>query len=143
MVNAMDKKEQKSGIKLSRKIPDMGSLDEFFDTQSSFFRMPQFRWGTPDKLPRADFADEGNIIRIKVDLLGISKDKIKVHGTRSSISVRSDAKMGEERSGRYYYRERSSSGYYRSFSLPSEIDGRSAKAKLSDGTLEITVRKTG
>ncbi len=108
------------------------------------FDAPLRRWNWPSfsRFPSVDMADEGSRIRITADLPGIEKEKVRVHIARNTLSISADTHSNREEKGRnYYYRERSSSGYYRSIPLPTEVDEKSAKAKFSNGTLEIVLNK--
>lgn len=141
----MAKKREKSEIVPLRDFWEIRDRDfERAFEWPAFFGTRPFRMGFIERFPRADLIEEDNTIKVKVDLPGVSKDRIKVNIGKDSISVRADTEKEEERKGKnYYYRERSASGYYRRLPLPSEVDAKSARAKFSNGTLEITVNKAG
>lgn len=114
------------------------------DAQRSFFNWPLTRWdwNVFNQLPSVDMIDEGKIIRIRADLPGVDKKNIKLDVGKDSVTIRVAEKTESKRSGKnYYYSERSSAGYYRSIPLPEEVDPGNPKARLENGTLEITLTK--
>ncbi len=93
--------------------------------------------------PRVDIIDEGDSLRVKADLPGVDKDKIKLNVTHNSVSISvTTDKEKEEKGKNYYYRERSASGYYRNLQLPSSVDPKTSKARYQNGTLEISIKKS-
>ncbi len=115
---------------------------------SHFFSMPLPSWsigsGFSDRLPDVDMVDGGSRIRIRADLPGIEKKDIKVTVERASVTITARTYPEKKEKGRnFYYRERSSSGYYRSIPLPAEVDAKSARARAENGTLAITLNKKG
>ena len=93
--------------------------------------------------PRVDIIDEGDSLRVKADLPGVDKDKIKLNVTHNSISISvTTDKEKEEKGKNYYYSERSASGYYRNLQLPSSVDPKTSKARYQNGTLEISIKKS-
>lgn len=96
-----------------------------------------------ETLPRVDLVDEGDRFRIKADLPGVRKEGISLIVWKNVVTISASAGTDrEERRKGYYYRERSASGYYRSIPLPQPVDGKSAKAKFTNGTLEMTIKKS-
>ena len=95
-----------------------------------------------DTTPDIDLVENDKEIRLKVDLPGIKKEDIKVTVNRDNVVVSArSASNHEEKGENYYYRERSSSGFYRNVSLPSPVNSKNAKAKFENGTLELTLAK--
>jgi HSP20 family molecular chaperone IbpA len=139
----MAKKNDKSKGRalVPARMPEAEPVNESF---RRFFNMPLLKWdwNSFNHLPSVDMVDEGKNIRITADIPGINKDKVKVNVSRNSVSIRAEGGKEQEKKGKnYYYRERSASGYYRNIPLPADVDEHSAKAKFSNGTLEITVSK--
>lgn len=141
------------GINMTKKnrgkalaLPETGlsGFEPFGVNFRDFFSTPAFRWNNNffNQFPSVDLADEGDKLRIKADLPGIEKNDVKLNVEKNSITISANAKRSEEKKGKnYYYRERSASGYYRSIPLPTEVIASSAKAKFSNGTLEVTLNK--
>ena len=83
--------------------------------------------------------DQGYVVH--ADLPGVDKDavKIQVDGPRVTISAETKKENEKTEGGKVIYRERSSSQFYRSFELPTELDAASAEAKLENGVLTLTL----
>lgn len=91
-----------------------------------------------------DMEEKDNEIVVTAELPGMDKKGIKVDVTADSISIKAEKreeKEKEEKKKNYYYKERTYGGFYRSMSLPAEIDPASVKATYRDGVLEIKMAK--
>lgn len=108
------------------------------------FNWPRYADLSLNKIPDVDMVDEGNSLKITVDLPGIRKEDIKLNVNKDSITISANTKKEKEAKGKnYYYSERASAGYYRRIPLPTSVNPGSSKAKLDNGSLEIKVRKEG
>ena len=102
---------------------------------------------TPPSLPsfpntHTDIIDEGNKLVVKVDLPGVKKKDIKLNVTDNSLEVSAEHKEEEEEKRKNFLRkERSEVSYYRTLPLPEKVVASKAKAKLTDGVLNITIPK--
>lgn len=123
-------------------LPSEGGAMQY-GRDGSMLRFPVFRLGALDAiLPDVDMIDEGKSIRVRIDLPGIKKEDIKLTVKRDSVQVGAASSSAREEKGRsFYFRERSSLGYFRSIPLPAEVDEHSASARFTDGTLELTLNK--
>jgi len=74
--------------------------------------------------PLTDVCVDGNVVRITVELPGVSKGDIQLEGTETSITVSVDTETRKFR---------------KTVPLPSKVDPDSAKAEYNNGILEITV----
>ncbi len=93
-------------------------------------------------MPDVDIIDEGDSIKVRIDLPGIQKEDIKLHVDGNWITVSARSRADKKREwGNYYFRERSSKGYYRRISLPVEVDDKSVHARMDNGTLEVDLNK--
>lgn len=73
---------------------------------------------------------------------GVEKRDIKVRVEENYITIRAHKTSEHSGAGKgFYSKERSTSSYYRSLSLPEGVRAGTAKAKFSNGTLEISVEK--
>jgi len=89
-----------------------------------------------------DLADEGNRYVVKVDLPGVKKKDVELNITENSIEICAEHKdESEEKKKNFLRKERSEVSYYRTLPLPEKILASKAKAKLTDGTLNITLPK--
>ena len=134
------RKKQKRAEDVRESLPaGMGSFP-----QGGMFGLPRIPDFSLSTIPDVDLVDEGDVIRVTVDLPGIRKEDITLNVGRDSITVSANTKREKEAKGKnYYYSERSSSGYYRRIPLPASVNPSTSKARLDSGSLEITVRKEG
>ena len=99
---------------------------------------------TMPKIPHSscDVIDEGNQLRIKMDVPGIKKNEISLNVTDNSLEVSAEHKdESEEKKKNYLRKERSHLSYYRTLPLSDKIVTDKVKAKLADGVLDITLPK--
>ncbi len=90
-----------------------------------------------------DIVDEGNHLKIKMNMPGVQKKDIKLNVTDNSIEISAEHKEeSEEKKKNYLKKERSNVSYYRTLPLPEDVVSEKTKAKLSDGVLEITLPKS-
>ena len=90
-----------------------------------------------------DVVDEGNHLKIKLNVPGVQKKDIKLSVTDNSIEISAEHKEeSEEKKKNYLKKERSNVSYYRTLPLPEDVVSGKTKAKLSDGVLEITLPKS-
>jgi len=93
-------------------------------------------------IPKIDMVDNGDSFTISADMPGVDKKDIKLKVTQNSVSISATRSQERETSTKNYYsHERSSTGYFRTVSLPEEIKSETAKAKYENGTLRIDVKK--
>lgn len=119
-------------------------MDDLFD--AVFHGKPIRRYGHGSQqapqlwLPEIEMREDGDRLRVCIDLPGIKKDdvQIEVHdgalvvqGERSEESNESN-EQGFRRSERRYGR------FYREIALPESVDAEKADARMQDGVLEIT-----
>ena len=129
--------------------PSEWDSDPFAGMRSSFpfarpldFGRGLFARSLLDKWPRVDVVEDKDSIRVRADLPGITKDRIKLRVNPWSITISAEsAEQKDVRQKDYFYRERSERGYYRTVDLPAEVNKNTAKAKFENGTLEIVMRK--
>ena len=89
-----------------------------------------------------DIIDDGNNLVVKIDLPGVKKKDIKLNVTDNSLEVSAEHKEEEEEKRKNFLRkERSEVSYYRTLPLPEKVVASKAKAKLTDGILNITIPK--
>ncbi len=124
-------------------------VDRAFDNFRSEFErsLRKFPTITPPSLPswpntHTDIIDEGNKLVVKVDLPGVKKKDIKLNVTDNSLEVSAEHEEEEEEKRKNFLRkERSEVSYYRTLPLPEKVVASKAKAKLTDGVLNITIPK--
>ena len=89
-----------------------------------------------------DVVDTGTAYQIRTEVPGIAKDQIdvRVNGNVVEISAE-DRSEKSEKSPSYLHRERTYTGFQRSFELPESVVAGQAKAKVVDGVLQLELPK--
>jgi HSP20 family protein len=111
-----------------------------------FFRNFGLRpaWRDLEVMPeiRIDVSEDDKAYRIKADIPGVKKEDIDVsiEGREIAISAESSKKT-ERKDESTLYTERSEGRFYRSFTLPLEVDSKSAEARYDGGVLSLTLPK--
>jgi len=91
---------------------------------------------------RTDVTDTGKAFKIVAEVPGIPKEKLDIRVRGTSVEIRGEStKEVEEKGAEYVHRERTYSGYQRSFELPEPVVGSEAKAKVENGILELELPK--
>ena len=127
-----------------------GDLDKVFDNfkhdlEKSFASFPSI--GIPH-IPTisegtCDIVDDGDYLKIKMNMPGVQKKDIKLNVTDNTIEISAEHKEeSEEKKKNYLKKERSNISYSRTLPLPENIVSGKTKAKLSDGVLEIILPKS-
>jgi HSP20 family protein len=97
--------------------------------------------GGADWTPAVDAFQRGNDFVIRVDVPGMNRSDLAVEIGDDSIAIRGERKHDEggENEG-IYWSERSYGTFYRVVPLPPGAIADSAKARFSNGVLEVTVQ---
>jgi len=130
-----------------RNWPDIDKIFDNFrkDFERAFSSFPTF---APISVPKlsptiCDLEDEGSRFVAKVDLPGVNKKDIELNITENSVEISAEHKEeAEEKKKNYLRKERSEVSYYRTLPLPEKIVPDKVRAKLTDGTLNITLPKS-
>jgi HSP20 family protein len=76
--------------------------------------------------PLVDTLETNNKIRVIVELPGVEKNDIKLHGTENSLTISVDTPQRK---------------YYKEVEMPAQIEPNQAKSSYKNGVLEVTVPK--
>jgi len=79
-----------------------------------------------EREPLVDVVDTDNEIRVVVELPGVEKSDIKLHGTEDSLEISVDTPQSK---------------YYKEVTLPSKVKVREAKSSYKNGVLEVILPK--
>lgn len=79
-----------------------------------------------EREPLVDVVESGNEIRVVVELPGVEKTDIKLHGTEDSLTISVDTAQSK---------------YYKELNLPSKVRIREAKSTYKNGVLEVVIPK--
>ena len=141
----------KKPVKKLASAPAESGLSEFdriFDNfkkemEKSFSSFPKMDFPTFPKLHETgcDVIDDGNQIRMKMNMPGLKKDEINLNVTDNSIEVTGEHKE-EENNKNFLRKERHSMSYYQTIPLSEKVVPGKVEAKLTDGVLEVTLPKS-
>lgn len=79
-----------------------------------------------EREPLVDIVETNNDIRVVVEMPGVEKGDIKLHGTEDSITISVDTP---------HYK------YYKDVTLPTKVKVRDAKSTYKNGVLEVAIPK--
>jgi HSP20 family protein len=128
-------------------MADIIRYDPFEDLLKDFgkgFWLKPMRFPAETELTmKIDVNEDDKGFTVKADIPGVKKEDIQVEVDEDRVSVRAEAKKEkEEKKGeKVVYSERSYGMVSRSFSLPSAVDAKGAKAEYKDGVLSLVLPK--
>ncbi len=92
--------------------------------------------------PSVDIYETENELVLKAELPGVDEDDIEIKIEDSTLTLKGDRKFEKETKEENYHRiERSYGSFYRSFTLPRNIDQDKIKAESENGILKVTMPK--
>ncbi len=160
MIGSKEKKMAKSGehpLKgiASRAVNPFEEMerrfDDFFAARQHGWLMPfGGRWPSRGELAaplegrtfKVDVIDRDNEVVVKAELPGVKKEHLDVTVGDNSITIRATTSYESQEQKENYYRSEIRSGeFMRTVGLPAAVDADKAKAKFSDGVLEMTLPK--
>ncbi|HSN40185.1 MAG TPA: Hsp20/alpha crystallin family protein [Burkholderiales bacterium] len=113
----------------------------FDDLFKGFMVRPVLREMEPDI--KMDVSEDDKAYTVRAEVPGVKKEDIKISVDGNQVAISAEVKKEkEEKEGKKVIRsERYYGKVYRSFSLDQDVDQNAAKAKYSDGVLELTLPK--
>ncbi|TAN25187.1 MAG: Hsp20/alpha crystallin family protein [Castellaniella sp.] len=106
------------------------------------------RWQQELEAPemRIDVVENDQAYTVKAEIPGVEKDAIDVSVDGNLVSITAEAKREsnkdkDKENERDLYTERYYGQFYRSFSLPTEVDSGKAEAHYENGVLMLTLPK--
>lgn len=91
---------------------------------------------------RLDVCEDDSAYIVNVDMPGVRKSDIDVSVEGRQVTISAEVKREESRDkGKEIYNERYTGNAFRSFVLPSDIDGSKAQASYDGGVLTLTLPK--
>jgi HSP20 family protein len=115
------------------------SIDELINR-----RWPDlFDMGLSAYAPRMNIQETPDSYQIEAELPGVKKEDIKIALKDDFLVISGEKKsMNEEKKDQYRRLERSQGSFYRTVSIPRDVDKNKISAELSDGILKIDIGKT-
>jgi len=117
----------------------------FDDTLERFFGPVTSGESVASRSPALDVVETERAYNVKLEVPGVTKDDVKVSVEGRQVTVQASTQRSDEKKDgeRLVYRERATTSYARTFTLPVEVDQAEAGAKLDHGVLTLTLPKRG
>jgi HSP20 family protein len=80
-----------------------------------------------EREPLVDIVETDGEVKVVVELPGVEKNDIKLHGTEDTLTISVDNAQRK---------------YYKQVELPAKVNVKETKSRYKNGVLEITLRKT-
>lgn len=133
---------------------DLFNLDpvaELRTFREAFRQMVEAGWPMPrDFMPAGmaavvipvDMLDTGPEIVVQTNLPGVKPADLNISVTGNTLTIKGVVQEPSQLEGATYLRkERRATGFYRTLTLPVEVDADAADAKLDNGVLTLTLPK--
>jgi HSP20 family protein len=104
--------------------------------RSDFERAPRFAAG-----PRFHLFDVGGALVIKADLPGMAGKDLQISLNQDVLTLAGERKSDAPEGYTVHRKERPTTRFSRSFTLPSKVDPERTSAVLKDGVLTLTLNK--
>jgi len=119
-------------------------FDDFFNDFGKGYFVRPFNPPVEAELKmKIDVSEDEKSYTVQADIPGVKKEDIQVDIEGDIVSLRAEAKREKEekKDEKVVYSERSYGMVSRSFSLPTEVDEKTAKAEYKDGVLKLVLPK--
>ena len=136
-------------IPFSSGFPSTNALADLFNFERSMSKMlsgfgergrDEAALGTWS--PAVDVYEDENAYVIKAELPEISRDDVKVSLDRNVLSISGERRFeNEEKRDNYHRIERSYGQFFRSFTLPPNVNAEAIGAEFKDGVLRLSLPK--
>ena len=92
--------------------------------------------------PRVDLIDRDDEVLLRAEVPGVHKEDLDISVTENTLTLHgSNNKEKKTEDGDYYCHEIAQGEFSRTVSLPGMVDTDKARAKFTDGLVEITIPK--
>ena len=93
--------------------------------------------------PLTDISENKDQYLLKMDLPGVTKSDLKLSYEDGQLKISGERKQEkEDKDSKYHRIERTYGKYFRSFTLPKQIQAENIKAEFKDGQLTVTIPKS-
>ena len=133
-----------SSNSLHRPVPVDRAMDDFDRYVDSFFSdsplvLVNRKFG---HFPAMDVQESDDAYKVEVELPGFTEKDVDVHIDGRAITVESkQTEESEEKKKSYLLKERRSSSFRRSFTMPDNADYETIQAHFKDGVLTLDIKK--
>lgn len=132
-----------------RSLMNMDPVREMFELQRDINRLFE---GSLEKssqqtslnawTPAIDIFEDENAFLIKAELPEVNRDDVKVNLDNNVLSISGERRLEfEDKRDGYHRVERSFGQFYRSFTLPPNVNTEAITAEVKDGVLRLTLPK--
>jgi HSP20 family protein len=92
--------------------------------------------------PAVDIREDADKYIVEAELPGMKKEEIEIELENGVLSIKGERKFErKQESENYHFVERSYGNFYRSFSLPKNVDGENITAEYKEGVLHVAIPK--
>ncbi|NCN22083.1 Hsp20/alpha crystallin family protein [Candidatus Falkowbacteria bacterium] len=127
-------------MSLIKWTPFFSEFDDMEETMNSM--LPTVRGKQFGFTPAIDMYEDKDNIIVETQLGGINPENVDISIENNVLCLKGESEKKSEVDDKNYYRKEIRRGsFYRSISLPTKVDGESAKAINEDGILRITIPK--
>lgn len=127
-------------MSLIKWTPFFSEFDDMEEAMNSM--LPTVRGKQLGFTPAIDMYEDKDNIIVETQLGGINPDNVDISIENNILCLKGESEKKSEVDDKNYYRKEIRRGsFYRSISLPTKVDGESAKAINEDGILRITIPK--
>ncbi len=109
------------------KIREFGNVKPSTDSESSRLNRPCLDV-KQEREPLVDIVDTDGEMNVIVELPGVAKEEIELHGTENKLTI--SVNVPDHK-------------YFKEIDMPVKIDPKKAKTSYKNGVLEVTVPKVG
>jgi HSP20 family protein len=129
-------------VNITRFNPLEDAFENFFRGVPVWVRSPETRAPAPTQF-RMDVTENDKEYQVLADLPGVKKEEISITISGNEVAVSAEVKHEKdvENDETVLLAERYYGKIQRAFTLGQEVDEATAKAKFSDGVLELTLPK--
>lgn len=145
---AVKSKNAKSSLE-TRILEPLAEIEKILDQLRGrdWFRPSTWEWPELPSLfegraPSVDVVDRAKEIVVKAEVPGVEEEDLKVSVTDRTLTIKGESRREEStEEGDMHRREIHRGSFYRTLTLPADVDGRKAKATYKDGMLELRLPK--
>ncbi len=117
----------------------VGTFDDFVDSMLN-------AWGmTTTKIPPVDIEENKDSYTISAEMPGMNQNDVNVYVEKHVLHIESLKKTEEEKKDedgkKYLLRERNTTHFERSFTLPEDANVEAINASFKDGMLKLNIPK--
>jgi HSP20 family protein len=133
-----------------RNLVSSDPFRELFDLQRSINRLFDENYTRPSReeaalsawTPAVDIFEDENSFVIKLELPEVNREDVKVNLHDNVLSIAGERRLENEEKREGYHRvERAYGQFYRSFSLPPNVNAEAINAQFKEGVLRLSIPK--